>query len=40
MEEVFGARLPWVKQFTQQQVKTANATGFGAANDYMERRSI
>jgi DNA polymerase V len=37
-EEFFGAAYKGSKQFTQQQVKTANATGFGAAaDDYMER---
>jgi len=34
----FGAAYKGSKQFTQQQVKTANATGFGAAaDDYAER---
>ena len=34
----YGAAYKGSKQFTQQQVKTANATGFGAAaDDYMER---
>jgi DNA polymerase V len=34
----FGAAYKGSKQFTQQEVKTANATGFGAAaDDYMER---
>src|SRR5829696_6382810 len=37
-EEFFGAAYKGSKQFNQQQVKTANATGFGAAaDDYMER---
>jgi DNA polymerase V len=37
-EEFFGAAYKGSKQFRQQQVKTANATGFGAAaDDYMER---
>jgi DNA polymerase V len=37
-DEFFGAAYKGSKQFTQQQVKTANATGFGAAaDDYMER---
>src|SRR5690349_18300913 len=37
-EEFFGAAYRGSKQFTQQQVKTANATGFGAAaDDFMER---
>ena len=37
-EEFFGAAYKGTKQFTQQEVKTANATGFGAAaDDYMER---
>ncbi len=37
-EEVFGAAYKGSKQFTQKEVKTANATGFGAAaDDYMER---
>jgi DNA polymerase V len=37
-EEFYGAAYRGSKQFTQQQVKTANATGFGAAaDDYMER---
>lgn len=37
-EDFFGAAYRGSKQFTQQQVKTANATGFGAAaDDYMER---
>ena len=37
-EEVYGAAYKGSKQFTQQQVKTANATGFGAAaDDYAER---
>jgi DNA polymerase V len=37
-EEFYGAAYKGSKQFTQQQVRTANATGFGAAaDDYMER---
>lgn len=37
-EDFFGAAYKGSKQFTQQQVKMANATGFGAAaDDYMER---
>ncbi|MEP7373367.1 MAG: translesion error-prone DNA polymerase V autoproteolytic subunit [Chitinophagaceae bacterium] len=37
-EEFFGAAYKGSKTFNQQQVKTANATGFGAAaDDYMER---
>ena len=37
-EEFYGAAYKGSKQFTQEQVKTANATGFGAAaDDYMER---
>ena len=37
-EEFYGAAYKGSKQFSQQQVKTANATGFGAAaDDYMER---
>jgi DNA polymerase V len=37
-EEIYGAAYKGSKQFTQQEVKTANATGFGAAaDDYMER---
>jgi DNA polymerase V len=37
-EEFFGAAYRGSKQFKQQEVKTANATGFGAAaDDYMER---
>jgi DNA polymerase V len=37
-EQFFGAAYRGSKQFTQQEVKTANATGFGAAaDDYMER---
>ena len=37
-EEFYGAAYTGSKQFTQQEVKTANATGFGAAaDDYMER---
>ena len=37
-DEFYGAAYKGSKQFNQQQVKTANATGFGAAaDDYMER---
>jgi DNA polymerase V len=37
-EEFYGAAYRGSKQFTQQNIKTANATGFGAAaDDYMER---
>ena len=37
-EEIYGAAYKGSKQFTQRDVKTANATGFGAAaDDYMER---
>lgn len=37
-EEFYGAAYKGSKQFTQLEVKTANATGFGAAaDDYMER---
>ena len=37
-EEFYGAAYRGSKQYTQHQVKTANATGFGAAaDDYMER---
>lgn len=37
-EEFYGAAYKGSKKFTQQEVKTANATGFGAAaDDYMER---
>lgn len=37
-EDFFGAAYKGSKQFTQQEVKTANATGFGAAaDDYAER---
>lgn len=37
-ELFFGAAYKGSKQFTQHQVKTANATGFGAAaDDYAER---
>src|SRR6202008_4975331 len=37
-EEFYGAAYTGSRQFTQQEVKTANATGFGAAaDDYMER---
>jgi len=37
-DEFYGAAYKGSKHFNQQQVKTANATGFGAAaDDYMER---
>jgi DNA polymerase V len=37
-EEFYGAAYKGAKQFKQQEVKTANATGFGAAaDDYAER---
>ena len=37
-EDFYGAAYRGSKQFTQQEVKTANATGFGAAaDDYAER---
>ena len=37
-EDFYGAAYKGTKQFSQQEVKTANATGFGAAaDDYMER---
>jgi DNA polymerase V len=37
-EDFFGAAYKGSKQFTQQEVKTANATGFGsAADDYAEK---
>jgi DNA polymerase V len=37
-EEFYSAAYKGTKQFVQQEVKTANATGFGAAaDDYMER---
>ena len=37
-DEFYGAAYKGSKQYTQQEVKTANATGFGAAaDDYMER---
>ena len=37
-EKFFGSAYKGSKQFTQQEVRTANATGFGAAaDDYMER---
>lgn len=37
-EEFYGAAYKGSKQFTQDRIKTANATGFGAAaDDYMER---
>jgi len=37
-EEFYSAAYNGSKQFKQQEVKTANATGFGAAaDDYMER---
>src|ERR1700704_5028905 len=37
-EEFYGAAYKGSKQYTQQEIKTANAPGFGAAaDDYMER---
>ena len=37
-EEFYGAAYKGSKQFSQKEIKTANATGFGAAaDDYMER---
>lgn len=37
-EEFYGPAYKGSKEFTQQQVQTANATGFGAAaDDYMDR---
>ena len=37
-EEIFSSQYRGTKSFSQQQVKTANATGFGAAaDDYAER---
>jgi len=37
-EEFYGAAYKGSKQFSQDQIRTANATGFGAAaDDYMER---
>lgn len=37
-EQFFGASYKGSKQYNQQEIKTANATGFGAAaDDYMER---
>jgi len=37
-EQFFGAAYKGSKQYTQQEIKMANATGFGAAaDDYMER---
>ena len=37
-DEYFAPAYRGSKQYTQQEVKTANATGFGAAaDDYMER---
>ena len=38
VEKIIGSSYKGSKTFTQQQVSTANATGFGAeADDYMER---
>jgi DNA polymerase V len=38
VENFFGSSYEGSKRFTQQDVRTANATGFGAAaDDYMER---
>lgn len=37
-EEIYSAAYKGSKQYSQKEVKTANATGFGAAaDDYMER---
>src|SRR5436189_6483285 len=37
-DEFYGAAYRGTKQFTQHEIKTANATGFGAAeDDYAER---
>ncbi len=37
-EDFYGAAYKGSKQYKQQEIKTANATGFGAAaDDYMER---
>src|SRR6476660_529997 len=37
-EEFYGAAYKGSKQFSQKEIRTANATGFGAAaDDYMER---
>lgn len=37
-EDFYGSAYKGTKQFTQKEVKTANATGFGAAaDDFMER---
>ena len=37
-EQFFGSAYKGSKQYNQQEIKTANATGFGAAaDDYMER---
>jgi DNA polymerase V len=37
-DEFYGAAYKGTKQFTQHEIKTANATGFGAAaDDYSER---
>ncbi len=37
-EQFYGAAYKGSKQYSQQEIKTANATGFGAAaDDYMER---
>ncbi|MEP7238199.1 MAG: translesion error-prone DNA polymerase V autoproteolytic subunit [Ferruginibacter sp.] len=38
IEKFFGSSYSGSKEFTQQNIRTANATGFGAAaDDYMER---
>jgi len=38
---IFGTAYKGSKQFTQQEVRTANATGFGAAaDDYAERDTV
>lgn len=39
-EDFFGAAYRGSKRFTQQEVRTANATGFGAAADDYAERSI
>ena len=39
-EEFYGAAYKGTKQFTQQEIKTANATGFGAAADDFAERGV
>jgi DNA polymerase V len=39
-EDFFGSAYKGSKQFSQQQIKTANATGFGAAADDYAQRGI